>query len=267
MQILRSRPRRAADAIVLLKTDEIAPNPYQPRQIFEENALRELSESIRRYGVLSPLSVRKRQGKYELVAGERRLRAAALAGLDEVPCVVLDIDGAESGSIALVENLQREDLDFIEQAQGIARLISLFGMSQQECARRLGISQSALANKLRLLKLPPDVLDALRGAGLTERHGRALLRLPDDDARRSALAHIAARGLTAAGADAYIDGLLSRDEEKAAGSRSRLVLKDVRIFMNTLRRSADVMRRGGVDVAIDQEQTDTEMRITVRIRR
>lgn len=266
MQILRSRPRRAAEAIVLLPAEDIAPNPFQPRQNFDPGGLASLADSIRRYGVLSPLSVRRRQGGYELVAGERRLRAAILAGLDAVPCVVLDVDAAESGAIALVENLQRQDLDFVEQAQGLSRLIALFGLSQEECARRVGLSQSAVANKLRVLRLPPDVLDGLRRAGLTERHARALLRLPDDAGRRAALRHIADRGLTAAETDRYIGALLARAEPRE-DARSRLVLKDVRVFLNSLHHSVDVMRRGGVDVDVDHTQTDDGMLVTIRIRR
>ncbi len=267
MQILRSRPRRAAETIVLLPAEDIAPNPYQPRQVFDPESLGSLADSIRRYGVLSPLSVRRRQGSYELVAGERRLRAARMAGLEEVPCVVLDIDAAESGAIALVENLQRKDLDFVEQAQGLRRLISLFGLSQEECARRVGLSPSAVANKLRLLKLSPQLLDELRRAGLTERHGRALLRLPEEARRRTALRHIAEKKLSAAETDRYIDALLSGGDRPVPEAGSRLVLKDVRIFMNTLQHSVDVMRRGGVDVAVDQEQTEEGMLVTIRIRR
>lgn len=263
MQILRSRPRRGAETLVMVRTDEIAPNPLQPRQSFDGDSLSSLADSIRRYGVLNPLSVRVRQGRYELVAGERRLRAARLAGLEEVPCVVLDIDADQSGAIALVENLQRRDLDFVEQAQGIARLMELFGLSQEECARRLGLSQPALANKLRLLRLPPDILDGLRAAGLSERHGRALLRLPDDNARRAALGHIIGRGLTVSAAEGYIDGLLA----PKPAPRTRFVLKDVRIFLNSLRRSVDVMRRGGMDVTLDHRQTEQEVLVTIRIRR
>lgn len=266
MQILRSRPRRAAETIVLLPPEDIAPNPYQPRQVFDGDSLAALADSIRRYGVLSPLSVRRRKDRYELVAGERRLRAARMAGLDEVPCVVLDIDAAESGAIALVENLQRADLDFVEQAQGLQRLMELFGLSQEECARRVGLSQSAVANKLRLLRLPPDILDTLRSEGLTERHGRALLRLPGEAARRRALDHVVKKRLSVADAERYIDALLSRTEEPA-DPRSRFVLKDVRVFMNSLRHSVELMRRGGVDVAVDQSQSEEEMLVTIRIRR
>lgn len=268
MPIVKAGRRRTGEAIVQLGVDEILPNPFQPRQIFDRRGLEELAESIGRYGVLSPLSVRCRCGRYELVAGERRLRAARLAGLERVPCVVLDVDGADSGAIALVENLQRQDLDFVEQAQGIARLIELFGLSQEECARRLGKSQPAIANKLRLLKLPPDVLERLRAAGLTERHGRALLRLPEDESRRRALEHIAVHQLTVAATDRYIDGLLhpaeAGPEEKPV---NRFVLKDVRVFLNSLQHNVDMMRQGGVDVGVQREQTEQEMVVTIRIRR
>ena len=266
MPILKTR-RRTEESVVMIPVGDIVPNPFQPRQVFDAGALQALAESIRQYGVLSPLSVRPRDGRNQLVAGERRLRAARLAGLERVPCLVMDVDGPESGAIALVENLQREDLDFIEQARGIARLIDLFGFSQEECARRLGKSQSAIANKLRLLKLPGDVLDKLRAAELTERHGRALLRLPDDDVRRRALDQIVDRQLSVAATDDYIDSLLARADAHAAPGRSRLVLKDVRVFLNTLQRSVDVMRRGGVDVGLEREQTDREMVVTIRIRR
>ncbi len=265
MQMLKTR-RRTEEGVMVLPVDQIVSSPYQPRQIFDSRRLEELAESIRLYGVLSPLSVRLRGGRYELVAGERRLRAARMAGLERVPCLLLDVDGAESGAIALVENLQRQDLDYIEQAQGIARLIDQFGLSQEECARRLGKSQSAIANKLRLLRLPEDILAKLRAAELTERHGRALLRLPDDDSRRRALDHIIACQLAVPATDSYIDAVLER-QEKPAASRTRFVLKDVRVFLNTLQKSVDVMRQGGVDVGMQREQTDQEMVVTIRIRR
>ena len=161
----------------------------------------------------------------------------------------------------------RQDLDFIEQARGIARLMEAYGLSQEECARRLGKSQPAVANKLRLLKLPPDILDKLRSADLTERHGRALLRLPDDELRRKALDHIIERRMTVPAADSYIDALLERFNKPTAQSRTRLVLKDVRIFLNTLQKSVDIMRQGGVDVGLRREQNDREMVVTIRIKR
>ena len=176
MQFSNHRSRAARGSIVYLAVDAIAPSAVQPRQNFSPAQLEELSRSIAEYGVLSPLTVRPRQGGYELVAGERRLRAARMAGLNEVPCIVMELDLEEASFIALVENLQRNDLDFLEEARGIAQLIRLFGLSQEECARRLGKSQSAVANKLRLLRAhraarpraaaPRDAGRAARGAGL-----------------------------------------------------------------------------------------------------
>ena len=271
MQALRSRPGVRRGGIIYLRTDELSPNPVQPRRRFDGEALAELSESIKTYGILNPLTVRLRGGKYELVAGERRLRAAKLAGLQEVPCILLDVNMEDASLIALVENLQRRDLDFIEEAAGINQLIRMFGMSQEEAARRIGKSQSAVANKLRLLKLPPDVLEALRENGLTERHGRALLRLQRPEAQREALAYIIDNGLTVAATDAYVDALLSRPEpeppaetEKPEHKRT-FVLKDVRVFLNTLSRSIDLMKQGGIDAGVQRQETEDSLILTISI--
>ena len=271
MQALRSRPGVRRGGILYLRADELSPNPVQPRRRFDDEALAELSESIKTYGILNPLTVRLRGGKYELVAGERRLRAAKLAGLQEVPCILLDVNMEDASLIALVENLQRRDLDFIEEAAGINQLIRMFGMSQEEAARRIGKSQSAVANKLRLLKLPPDVLEALRENGLTERHGRALLRLQRPEAQREALAYIIDNGLTVAATDAYVDALLSRPEpeppaeaEKPEHTRT-FVLKDVRVFLNTLSRSIDLMKQGGIDAGVQRQETEDSLILTISI--
>ena len=271
MQALKSQTALRRGGIVYLRTDELTPNPVQTRKRFDDESLEELSGSIKSYGILNPLTVRLRCGKYELVAGERRLRAAKLAGLEEVPCILIDVNMGDASLIALVENLQRRDLDFIEEALGISQLIRMFGMSQEEAARRIGKSQSAVANKLRLLKLPSDVLESLRQNGLTERHGRALLRLPNPVAQRAALEYIVDNGLTVAATDAYIDALLSapeeaeqKDEEKPEKRRT-FVLKDVRVFLNTLSRSIDLMKQGGIDAGIQREETDDSLILTISI--
>lgn len=252
--------------VMQVPVGSIRPNPSQPRRIFEENGLQELAHSIANFGILQPLTVRRRPDGYELVAGERRLRASKLAGLREVPCILLDVDSAQSGAIALVENLQRRDLDFVEQAQGMARLIQLFGLSQEECARRLGMSQSAVANKLRLLKLPEDILTKLVEAGFTERHGRALLRLSDETVQRKALSVMLERGMTVAAAEAYVESLLVPPSKGADGC-TRFVMKDVRVFMNSLHRGVELMRRGGVDAEVSRRETEQELTVTIRIRR
>lgn len=269
MQTLKTRPGIKRGGIIYIRIDDISPSPVQPRKSFDSEALAELSESIRSYGILNPLTVRLRCGRYELVAGERRLRAAKLAGLREVPCILLDVNMEDASLIALVENLQRKDLDFIEEAEGISQLIRMFGMSQEEAARRIGKSQSAVANKLRLLKLPRDILDSLRENGLTERHGRALLRLPSPEAQREALNYIIDNGLTVAATDAYIDTLLSAPEEPPVPEKPEpkrtFILKDVRVFLNTLSRSIDLMKQGGIDAGMRREETEDSLILTISI--
>ena len=271
MQAIKTRPAVRRGSIVYLSVDDILPNPVQPRKLFDDESLEELSDSIKNYGILNPITVRYRSGHYELVAGERRLRASKLAGLSEVPCILMDVNMEDASLIALIENLQRQDLDFIEEANGINQLIRMFGMRQEEAARRIGKSQSAVANKLRLLKLPPDVLAALRENGLTERHGRALLRLSSADEQRQALAFIVENGLTVAATDAYIDALLNppvdepqAEEQKKEGRRT-FVLKDVRVFLNTLTRSIDMMKQGGIDAGMQREETEDALILTISI--
>ena len=266
MQSLLARPRLGRSGLAQLGVNEIDPNPNQPRRVFDDGALAELAASIAEYGVLSPLTVRLHFGRYELVAGERRLRAARMAGLKKVPCIVLDVSMEESGLLAMVENLQRQDLDFVEEARGMANLMRLYGLSQEECARRLGKSQSAVANKLRVLKLPEDVLASLLERGLTERHARALLRLPTPEAQRAALEHVASAGLNVAQTDEYVSALLADPPEPASREgRRALILKDVRVFLNSLTRSLDVMKRGGIAADMRREETPEALVVTISI--
>ncbi len=253
--------------IVTLPIGAIRPNPHQPRRQFDPEGLLELSESIRLYGILQPLTVRKTSpSTFELVAGERRLRAAAQAGLESVPCILLNVDEEQSGLLALVENLQRKDLDFIEEAEGLRSLIRSYGMSQEEAARCISKSQSAVANKLRVLKLPEDVLFRLRDEGLTERHARALLRLEEPEIQREALEFILRNGLNVAKTEEYIEALL-----KGAPARKKkrkppiVVLKDVRIFLNTVTRGLNIMNRGGVRAVCERKDAGDELILTIRI--
>ena len=254
MQFSNHSGRAQRGGIVYLAVDAIAPSAVQPRQNFPPAQLEELSRSIAEYGVLSPLTVRPRPDGYELVAGERRLRAARMAGLSEVPCIVMELDLEEASFIALVENLQRNDLDFLEESRGIA-----------QCARRLGKSQSAVANKLRLLRLPEDVLNAMRNAGLTERHGRALLRLETPQEQREALAYILSRDLNVAATDAYIDRLLEAKAAPESERQKTFILKDVRVFLNTIAHSLDLMKQGGIDAGMQRQETDDALILTINI--
>ena len=240
----------------------IRPNPQQPRRSFDEEGLAELAASIRSCGILQPLTVRRAGGGYELVAGERRLRAARIAGLREVPCLVGEEDSA---LLALMENLQRRDLDCWEEAQAIARLISRYGLSQEEAARRLGRAQPTVANKLRLLRLPEDVRALLRENGLTERHARALLRLQDPEVQRRAAGDMVRRGMNVAQAEAYVEKLLQSAQVTPPRGRSTYIIKDVRLFLNSVDRGLHLMRQAGVDAGWNRQDTDREILLTIRI--
>ena len=252
--------------VLFLPPELIRPNPDQPRRIFDQQALQELADSIVQHGLIQPISVRRQGGAYELVAGERRLRAARMAGLEEVPCVLMAVDGAQSGLLALVENLQRRDLDYLEQAEGIARLMQLYGLNQEQAARRLGKSPSAVANKLRLLKHSPAVRAALRQSGLSERHARALLKLPGEEERMKAIREMACREMTAARAEAYVDQLLARAHQPRQGMRKFLV-RDVRLFLNSVNHHLETMKNAGIQTACSREDTEEEIVLTIRLPR
>lgn len=243
----------------------IRPNPQQPRRSFDEEGLAELAASIRSCGILQPLTVRRAGDGYELVAGERRLRAARIAGLREVPCLVAQVGEEDSALLALMENLQRRDLDCWEEAQAIARLISRYGLSQEEAARRLGRAQPTVANKLRLLRLPEDVRALLRENGLTERHARALLRLQDPEVQRRAAGDMVRRGMNVAQAEAYVEKLLQSAQVTPPRGRSTYIIKDVRLFLNSVDRGLHLMRQAGVDAGWNRQDTDREILLTIRI--
>ena len=243
----------------------IRPNPQQPRRSFDEEGLAELAASIRSCGILQPLTVRRAGEGYELVAGERRLRAARIAGLREVPCLVAQVGEEDSALLALMENLQRRDLDCWEEAQAIARLISRYGLSQEEAARRLGRAQPTMANKLRLLRLPEDVRALLRENGLTERHARALLRLQDPEVQRRAAGDMVRRGMNVAQAEAYVEKLLQSAQVTPPRGRSTYIIKDVRLFLNSVDRGLHLMRQAGVDAGWNRQDTDREILLTIRI--
>ena len=265
MGFLRKKGLFDSGKIIFLPVDAIAPNPEQPRRNFEPEQLEELACSIREMGLLQPLTVRRREGNWELVAGERRLRACKLAGLSQVPCLSIAVDDRSSSLLALVENLQRRDLDFWEEAQALRRLINTYHLSQEEVARRLGKSQSAVANKLRLLKLPDGVLSRLREGGATERHARALLRLSDPGQQAQLAEDIVRRGLTVAQTEAAVEAMLA--EETAPGRRTTFLIKDVRLFLNTITRGLDLMRSAGVDARCRRQDTEEEILLTIRIPR
>ena len=255
-----------------IRISEIVRNPNQPRRYFDPEAIATLAESIRQYGVLNPLTVRRTaNGGYELVAGERRLRAARVAGLTDVPCLLINADGEDSSVIALVENLQRRDLDFFEEANGFKRLIEQFALTQEEAARKVGKTQSAVANKLRLLRLSQQNMELIRCNNLTERHARALLRLNDEADRINVTNYIIEHELNVSRTEEYIDEFLKAKEnpqpvvEPESGKHVVRLFKDVRFFLNTLNRAVGVMVDAGIGATVKQQESDDGLTLTICI--
>ena len=266
MQLLRGKKNYESDRVFYLPVTQIVPNRAQPRVHFDEAALAELAGSIRRYGVLQPLTVRRSSGGgFELVAGERRLRAARMAGLKEVPCLVSAVSEEDAALLALIENIQRRDLNYMEEAAALQKLIAAYGLSQEQVAEKLGRSQSAVANKLRLLKLSPECAQTLLEHGLTERHARALLRLEGEEARAAALEVILQRSMNVAQTEEYIESCLQAAQPKAKPRRPSFIIKDVRLFLNSINHSMDVMRRAGVDAKCGREETEDTITLTICI--
>ena len=258
MQCQKLKTYMETGRVIFLPARAIQPNPSQPRKIFREDALTELSDSIRQHGILQPLSVRRITGGYELIAGERRLRAAQMAGVTDIPCIVMNMDQRESGTAAMVENLQRQDLDFVEEARGISFLMESWSMSQEQVARLLGKSQSAIANKLRILRHSPEVLQALREGELTERHGRALLKLRTEEEKMQAIGVIIRQNMSVARAEKYIAQLLEAEEPKQQPV-------NVGAFLNGLSQSLARIQSSGIPAISERRETETQIVLTITI--
>ena len=258
MQCQKLKTYMETGRVIFLPVRAIQPNPAQPRKIFREDALTDLADSIRQHGILQPLSVRRVGTTYELVAGERRLRAAQMAGLTDIPCIIMRMDDKESGLAAMLENLQRQDLDFIEEAAGIAKLMDEWTMSQEQVARLLGKSQSAIANKLRILRHSQNVLDALRQADLTERHARALLRLSSEADKMAAISVISRLGMSVARTEKYIEDLLADQTGKSPKI-------NVSSFLNNLHQSLQRIQLSGISAISERRETDSQIVLTITI--
>ena len=258
-------PAGPAD-IVQLPLERIEPNPFQPRKTFHDAGLHELAASIQEFGIIQPLVIRATERGYELIAGERRLRASRQAGLTTVPCVIRPASDKEMAELALIENLQREDLHFFEESAGYEKLLTLFELTQEELARRVGKNQSTIANKLRLLKLAPEIREFICQEGLTERHARALLKVEDLDLQGEILRHIAESKLNVKDAEAYIESRLTPPNETVKPVKRKPMLKmvrDVRIFINTVGELAKQMKKVGLDVKVSQVQDEETVTITM----
>ena len=262
--IKASSKNKANCQIQLLPHENILPNPNQPRVRFDYNELEGLAVSVRTNGMLQPINVRKRaDGKYELISGERRLRAARMVGMTKLPCVVMDVSDEQSALFAIIENVQRQNLDFFEEAVAIERLMTEYGLTQEEISKKLGKAQSTLSNKLRLLRLPEELRDKISYAGLSERHARALLSLPDNATRGRVLDIIIERPLTVTESERLINDVLRR--KKAKKKPQMRAYKDMRIFINTLNHAVDVIRKAGIEADTAKSETDEYFEYVIRI--
>lgn len=271
--IRNSDGAKGSKRLVEVNVASIHPNPYQPRATFDEESIAELAQSIQQVGLLQPLLVRKVDDGYELVAGERRLRAVTSLGMEKVACIVQqDIEDESSAMMALIENLQREDLHYLEEAQCYQKLLETYGLTQEELANRLGKSQSSIANKLRLLKLSDEVKAAMTEKRLSERHARALLKLTDDKQRLDAVERIAEKGLSVKETEQMVEKTLNKAyDEKQDGAKPRpklmRIVRDYRLFMNTINRAVNQLRESGMTVEVEQSDRADGVDIKISVTR
>ncbi|MGL5347136.1 MAG: nucleoid occlusion protein [Peptostreptococcaceae bacterium] len=253
--------------VMEIPIDNIVPNPYQPRRVFSQAALEELSNSIKSYGILQPITVREVDGKYELVAGERRFRAAKLANLKAVPAIINNMSNESSAVLALLENLQREDLNFIEEAMGYENLIREHDFTQQQLAEKLGKNQSTIANKLRILRLPTDIKIKLVENDLTERHARALLKLPTEELVKDVLDKVIKNELTVKKTEKLIKDILEelqspKDADKKGNIKGTM---GIRIYLNTMKQAFDAIIGTGIEAKYNEIDKGDYMEVVVKI--
>ena len=267
MAVTHSSSFARGGEILHLPVGVVNSNPYQPRRIFDTESLEELAASITTYGVLQPISVRHINGAgYELVAGERRLRACKLAGLNTIPAIVVDITDHDSAVLAMIENLQRQDLHFFEEAQGLANLMQDYGFTQEALAGKIGKNQSTIANKIRIMRLPKAVQKVIVDNQLTERHARALLKLDNEQDQLDVLDKVVKQGLTVRKTEAIIADMLSPAAKSVSGSAPfKAYIRDIRILTNTIKENLEMVRHSGIETDFTMEQTDTGYNIVIKL--
>lgn len=251
--------------VLQLPIADIFPNPHQPRTEFDYSDITSLAESICQNGILQPLSVRRIANGYELIAGERRLRAAKLIQLKYVPCIILDISERTSAVLALVENIQRQDLSFFDEANAIEKLISYYGMTQEDAAIKLGKAQSTIANKLRILKLSEEEKELIMKYGLTERHARSLLRLGSKEERLEIISRIIKFNLNVERTEQIIDEYIGKAKEKASYKKRSKVFQNVKIFVNTINKAVETMKAAGIPADSKKIQNEDYIEYRVKI--
>lgn len=259
------REQRELGKIIEVPTTEISPNPSQPRKYFDKEKLTALAKSISQDGIIQPLTVRRTECGFELVSGERRLRAAKIAGLRSVPCIVINFDDKRSAVAALVENIQRSDLSFFEEAQAIEKLITIYNMTQEDVAVRLGFAQSTIANKLRLLRLTESERKIICSNGLSERHARALLKIQDEKERKILLMKIVEGKWTVDATEKYLQKMEREKLKKSSYEKRAVMLKDVRLFFNTVNKAVNVMKMAGVQADTKRIDHDDYIEYIIKI--
>lgn len=256
--------------IKYIQLDKIRPNPYQPRRSFDSVALEELASSIKEHGLMQPITVRIIGDTYELIAGERRLKASKLIGMEEIPAVIATASNQDSAILALIENLQRENLNFLEESQAYYDIMTDHGYTQQQLAKSLGKNQSTVANKLRLLKLPEDVMKKILEHKLSERHARALLKLQDKDLQLQAIDYIVERELNVKRTEELIEKMLmelsqEKKIKKEKNKKIKMFLKDIRLFTNTITQAVDIMQQSGIDAKYTMQEAPDGYEIKIKI--
>lgn len=255
---------KVLNKVVEINIEKICANPYQPRTVFGED-ISELAESIRLNGLIQPLTVKADDNKYVLIAGERRLRALKSLGRTSAPCIILDVTDRNSAVLALVENIQRKDLHFFDEAEALSKLLDFYGMTQEDAAIRLGKTQSTVANKLRLLKLSENVREKIRQYGFTERHARALLKLPNEALQLEAINTISLRRLNVEQTERLITAIIDRENERESIRRRSGAFKDIRLFVNTINKAVEMMKAAGINADSQKIKENGYIEYIVRI--
>lgn len=253
-----------------IAVDRVRPNPYQPRKVFSNAALQELANSILEHGLMQPITVRLIGDTYELIAGERRLKATKLAGLTTIPAVIVEVTTKDSAVLALIENLQRENLNFLEESQAYQTIMQDYGYTQQELANTLGKSQSAVANKLRILRLSPAIQKILIENNLTERHARALLKLPDEKYQLVVLERVIKQELNVKRTEQIIEQMLVDITKEnmikhKANQKVKSYIKDMRLVTNTITQAVDLIQKAGVDARYTMKEHADSYEIRIKI--
>lgn len=252
--------------VMEVSLDKIVPSPYQPRQNFSQESLQELMDSIRANGLITPITVRQVDGRYEIIAGERRYRACKALAMAKIPCYILSPDELEAARMALVENIQRENLSAVEEAQAYVQIMRQAHLSQQQLAQQIGRSQSSVANKIRLLSLPEEVQEAIRQQTVSERHARALLKLPEQE-QKKAFAEIVKQGFTVRETEAYVDRLLAQDAQPQKvhkRQKTKGFARNIQIGINSLAQCVQMIRKMGMNPIMETEEAPDQVTVVIR---